>query len=126
MDRSELSLSALGRMRWSQLEYTATLETRVSQNTGRVRVRIGQISGAIFPNLSALSNLNLFALFSHRWFYTHVTAQQAKELLLSKDQDGSFLVRPSQTNPGDFKLSVRYVRGLRLVKVRLLVSACGI
>ena len=55
-------------------------------------------------------------LFSHRWFHTHVTAQQAEELLLKEGQDGSFLVWPSQTNPGDFKLSVRYVRGLTISK----------
>jgi len=31
-------------------------------------------------------------------------------MLLKEGQDGSFLVRPSQINPGDFILSVRYVR----------------
>lgn len=42
-----------------------------------------------------------------RWFHAHITGQQAEELLVSKGADGSFLCRPSQTNPGDFTLSVR-------------------
>ena len=44
-----------------------------------------------------------------RWFHAHVTGQKAEELLISQGQDGSFLCRPSQTNPGDFTLSVRWV-----------------
>ena len=48
--------------------------------------------------------------FSCRWFHAHVTGQQAEDILLKEGQDGSFLVRPSQTNPGDFTLSVRCVR----------------
>ena len=45
-----------------------------------------------------------------RWFHAHITGGKAEELLLSqKGQDGSFLCRPSQTNPGDFTLSVRFV-----------------
>ena len=44
----------------------------------------------------------------HRWFHAHVTGQQAEDILLKEGSDGSFLCRPSQTNPGDFTLSVRY------------------
>ena len=45
-----------------------------------------------------------------RWFHPHINGAQAEEMLLSpKGLDGSFLCRPSQTNPGDFTLSVRYV-----------------
>ena len=51
----------------------------------------------------------IFNVFTvRRWFHAHITGQLAEELLVNKGQDGSFLCRPSQTNPGDFTLSVRY------------------
>ena len=42
-----------------------------------------------------------------RWFHPYLNGKEAEELLLAKGQDGSFLCRPSQGNPGDFTLSVR-------------------
>ena len=34
---------------------------------------------------------------------------EAEQLLIERGFDGSFLARPSKSNPGDFTLSVRYV-----------------
>ena len=44
---------------------------------------------------------------SFRWFHARITGHDAESLLLERGSDGSFLVRPSQSNPGDFTLSVR-------------------
>nr|XP_024214332.1 tyrosine-protein phosphatase non-receptor type 11-like isoform X2 [Halyomorpha halys] len=44
---------------------------------------------------------------SRRWFHPNVTGLEAECLLLERGYDGSFLARPSRSNPGDFTLSVR-------------------
>lgn len=54
---------------------------------------------------------------TRRWFHAHITGQLAEELLVNKGQDGSFLCRPSQTNPGDFTLSVR--RGDEVTHIKI-------
>ena len=46
-------------------------------------------------------------LFPCRWFHAYISGQQAEEKLIKEGEDGSFLCRPSQTNVGDFTLSVR-------------------
>jgi tyrosine-protein phosphatase non-receptor type 11 len=42
-----------------------------------------------------------------RWFHPNITGVEAENLLLTRGVDGSFLARPSKSNPGDFTLSVR-------------------
>ncbi|XP_077465095.1 tyrosine-protein phosphatase non-receptor type 11b isoform X2 [Stigmatopora argus] len=42
-----------------------------------------------------------------RWFHPNVTGIEAEQLLLTRGVHGSFLARPSKSNPGDFTLSVR-------------------
>ena len=44
-----------------------------------------------------------------RWFHPNINGIEAQHVLLNRGVDGSFLARPSKTNPGDFTLSVRYV-----------------
>ncbi|XP_077580854.1 tyrosine-protein phosphatase non-receptor type 11b [Stigmatopora nigra] len=44
---------------------------------------------------------------SRRWFHPNVTGIEAEQLLLTRGVHGSFLARPSKSNPGDFTLSVR-------------------
>jgi tyrosine-protein phosphatase non-receptor type 11 len=48
---------------------------------------------------------------STKWFHAHLNGVQAEEALRTSGFDGSFLVRPSQSNPGDFTLSVRQTGG---------------
>jgi len=43
-----------------------------------------------------------------RWFHPNITGIEAEQLLLTRGVHGSFLARPSKSNPGDFTLSVRY------------------
>lgn len=50
-----------------------------------------------------------YRLFLPRWFHPNVTGQEAEQLLLVNGFDGSYLCRPSRSNPGDFTLSVRSV-----------------
>ncbi|KAK7884827.1 hypothetical protein WMY93_027950 [Mugilogobius chulae] len=42
-----------------------------------------------------------------RWFHPNISGQEAEQLLLTRGVHGSFLARPSKSNPGDFTLSVR-------------------
>ncbi|CAM4732758.1 unnamed protein product [Leuciscus chuanchicus] len=44
---------------------------------------------------------------SQRWFHPNITGVEAENLLLTRGVDGSFMARPSKSNPGDFMLSVR-------------------
>ncbi|XP_010182268.1 PREDICTED: tyrosine-protein phosphatase non-receptor type 11-like, partial [Mesitornis unicolor] len=43
---------------------------------------------------------------SERWYHGHLTGKEAEKLLTEKGKPGSFLVRESQSKPGDFVLSV--------------------
>ncbi|XP_066875875.1 tyrosine-protein phosphatase non-receptor type 11-like isoform X2 [Kogia breviceps] len=43
---------------------------------------------------------------SERWYHGHLSGKEAEKLLMQKGCPGSFLVRESQSKPGDFVLSV--------------------
>ncbi|XP_075213083.1 protein tyrosine phosphatase non-receptor type corkscrew isoform X2 [Lycorma delicatula] len=47
------------------------------------------------------------ALLVTQWFHGHITGREAEKLILDKGKNGSFLVRESQSKPGDYVLSVR-------------------
>lgn len=42
-----------------------------------------------------------------RWFHGNLSGKEAEKLILERGKSGSFLVRESQSKPGDFVLSVR-------------------
>ncbi|XP_062889513.1 tyrosine-protein phosphatase non-receptor type 11b isoform X2 [Mobula hypostoma] len=42
-----------------------------------------------------------------RWFHPNISGIEAEHLLLNRGVHGSFLARPSKSNPGDFTLSIR-------------------
>ena len=42
-----------------------------------------------------------------RWFHPNISGAEAEALLLDRGVPGSFLARPSRSNPGDFTLSVK-------------------
>lgn len=44
--------------------------------------------------------------FIFRWYHGHLSGRDAEKLLTDKGKAGSFLVRESQSKPGDFVLSV--------------------
>uniref|UniRef100_A0A8C7WVG6 SH2 domain-containing protein n=1 Tax=Oryzias sinensis TaxID=183150 RepID=A0A8C7WVG6_9TELE len=41
-----------------------------------------------------------------RWYHGHLSGKEAEKMLTDKGKAGSFLVRESQSKPGDFVLSV--------------------
>lgn len=41
-----------------------------------------------------------------RWYHGHLSGKEAERLLMEKGRPGTFLVRESQSKPGDFVLSV--------------------
>lgn len=53
-----------------------------------------------------------------RWFHPNVSGTLAEDLLMKQGVDGSFLARPSQTNPGDFTLSVRRACEVTHIKIQ--------
>lgn len=55
-------------------------------------------------SVSELTLLSPFPLL--RWYHGHLTGKEAEKLLTEKGKPGSFLVRESQSKPGDFVLSV--------------------
>lgn len=44
---------------------------------------------------------------TERWYHGQLTAKEAERIMLENGKNGSFLVRESQRQPGDFVLSVR-------------------
>ena len=47
----------------------------------------------------------LYCIF--RWFHGHLSGKEAEKVLIEKGKNGSYLVRESQSKPGDYVLSVR-------------------
>lgn len=50
---------------------------------------------------------NSFSLSCYRWFHEDLSRHQAENLLMGKEI-GFFIIRASQSSPGDFSISVRY------------------
>ena len=48
----------------------------------------------------------LTPLFS-RWYHFEISRHVAESVLISTGEDGSYLLRDSASNPGEFTLSVR-------------------
>uniref|UniRef100_H2Y7M9 protein-tyrosine-phosphatase n=1 Tax=Ciona savignyi TaxID=51511 RepID=H2Y7M9_CIOSA len=53
-----------------------------------------------------------------RWFHPNISGVDAETLLLERGVSGSFLARPSKSNPGDFTLSVRRGDGVTHIKIQ--------
>jgi len=56
-------------------------------------------------------------ILSGSWYISRINRQDAENMLLEKNaqgqfvqRDGAFLVRPSESTPGEFSLSVKYVK----------------
>ncbi|XP_057613570.1 tyrosine-protein phosphatase non-receptor type 11-like [Chionomys nivalis] len=54
---------------------------------------------------------------SLRGFHPNISGAEAENLLQTRGVDGSFLIRPSESNPGDFTLSVRRNGAVNHIKV---------
>ena len=53
-----------------------------------------------------------------RWFHGHISGKEAEKQLMEKGKYGSYLVRESQSKPGDFVLSVKCEDKVTHVKIR--------
>ncbi|KAL2749537.1 tyrosine-protein phosphatase corkscrew isoform X1 [Vespula maculifrons] len=84
-------------------EKFATLSELVQfymENGGQLRKKNGEIIELKYP-------LNCADPTTERWFHGHLSAKEAERLMMERGKNGSFLVRESQSKPGDFVLSVR-------------------
>uniref|UniRef100_A0A8C7IIM2 Tyrosine-protein phosphatase non-receptor type n=1 Tax=Oncorhynchus kisutch TaxID=8019 RepID=A0A8C7IIM2_ONCKI len=52
------------------------------------------------------------------WFHPNITGIEAEQLLLTRGVHGSFLARPSKSNPGDFTLSIRRNSEVTHIKIQ--------
>jgi len=57
-----------------------------------------------------------------RWFHGHISGKEAEKSLMDNGKYGSYLVRESQSKPGDFVLSVKCEDKVTHVKIRRNVS----
>ena len=60
--------------------------------------------------------------FFFRWFHGPLSGKEAERILMDKGKNGSFLVRESQSKPGDFVLSVRTDDKVTHVMIRYQVT----
>lgn len=84
-------------------ETFATLSELVQyymENHGQLREKNGNIIKLKTP-------LNCADPTTERWYHGQLTAKEAERMMLENGKNGSFLVRESQRQPGDFVLSVR-------------------
>ncbi|XP_075695841.1 tyrosine-protein phosphatase non-receptor type 11-like [Rhinoderma darwinii] len=70
-----------------------------TEQQGLLREKNGDVIELKYP-------LNSQDPTSERWYHGHLSGREAEKLLLEKGKPGSFLVRESQSKPGDFVLSV--------------------
>lgn len=84
-------------------EKFATLSELVQfymDNQGQLREKNGNI-------ITLKTPLNCADPTTERWYHGQLTAKDAERMMLENGKNGSFLVRESQRQPGDFVLSVR-------------------
>lgn len=63
----------------------------------------------LFIYFSALSFVFPFFSTARRWFFGKIPRAKAEEILNKQRKDGAFLIRESESAPGDFSLSVKWV-----------------
>ncbi|OAD54914.1 Protein E(sev)2B [Eufriesea mexicana] len=59
---------------------------------------------------------NYIEMKNHDWYYGRITRADAERLLMNK-HEGAFLIRISESSPGDFSLSVKCSDGVQHFKV---------
>ena len=78
----------------------AELVQHYTENLGQLREKSGELIELKYPLSSSDPT-------TERWFHGSLSGPDAERLLLDKGKNGSFLVRESQSKPGDYVLSVR-------------------
>ncbi|RWS06483.1 tyrosine-protein phosphatase non-receptor type 11-like protein [Dinothrombium tinctorium] len=78
----------------------AELIQHYMENQGQLREKNGEVIELKYPLVSSDPT-------AERWFHGALSGKEAERLVLEKGKNGSFLVRESQSKPGDYVLSVR-------------------
>ena len=68
----------------------------------------------------------MIVMIFDRWFHGHISGKNAERLLKEKGKNGSYLVRESQSKPGDFVLSVRIDEANKDAKVTHVIIRCKV
>lgn len=65
---------------------------------------------AEYNGIEGLIPSNYIRMMEHSWYLGNITRSDAESLLMKPgNTDGAFLVRMSESTPGEFSISVRYV-----------------
>ena len=76
------------------------------------------LSKAELNGIEGLIPSNYIRLMEHSWYLGNITRNDAESLLLKDgNTDGAFLVRMSESTPGEFAISVRYENAVQHFKV---------
>lgn len=59
-------------------------------------------------------------LTANEWFHGKITRQKAERIIMNDGKYGAFLVRESETRPGDFSMSVRDGENVKHYRIRTL------
>ncbi|XP_033118484.1 growth factor receptor-bound protein 2-like [Anneissia japonica] len=60
---------------------------------------------------------NYIQMKPHTWFHGKLSRADAERLLMKQNIDGAFLIRESESTPGDFSLSVKFQNQIQHFKV---------
>ncbi|XP_006811921.1 tyrosine-protein phosphatase non-receptor type 11-like, partial [Saccoglossus kowalevskii] len=89
----------------------AELVEYYTQCRGQLKEKNGEIIKLLYP-------LNSADPTTERWFHGHISGKEAERCLMEKGKNGSYLVRESQSKPGDFVLSVRCEERVTHIMIR--------
>lgn len=81
------------------------------ENLGQLKERSGELIQLKYP-------LSTSDPTSERWFHGSLTGKETEDLLLKNAKNGAFLVRESQSNPGDYVICARTEDKITHVKIR--------
>merc|ERR1719370_258777 len=83
------------------------------ENRGALRQKSGEIIDLLYP----LEDIDADDPTTERWFHGHISGKEVEKMLESA-RNGLFLVRSSQSKPGDYVLSVKCEDRITHVMIR--------
>ncbi|OXU20555.1 hypothetical protein TSAR_004354 [Trichomalopsis sarcophagae] len=102
-------------------DFTATAEDELSFRRNQVLKILNMEDDmnwyrAELDSREGLIPSNYIEMKNHDWYYGRITRADAERLLMNK-HEGAFLIRISESSPGDFSLSVKCSDGVQHFKV---------
>ncbi|XP_067947033.1 tyrosine-protein phosphatase non-receptor type 11-like isoform X2 [Watersipora subatra] len=83
------------------------------EGLGPLKEKNGEIIELKYP-------LNVSGPTAERWFHGSVSGRDAERMLSEKGKTGTFLVRESQSQPGNYVLSIKSDDGIKHIHIRFL------